>query len=172
MTTVDKRIIIKTKESIGRTFSILNLTSSAKINKKKTSGAKIITTKLTSRLKEESKFKTTELKIVSSERSKPSIDCNIFSKLWSKPEFEMTDGKSINKVVWEIGDSIKLELSDESCWYLSSRESISDFEFFFLSLTFSIWETLSSVACGWITNEWTKIECSDIKVEISKSSEK
>jgi len=82
MTIVDKRSTTKTKESIGRIFSILNLTSSAKINKKKTSGAKIITTKLTSRSKEESKFKTTELKIVSSDGStKPSIDCKIFSKL-------------------------------------------------------------------------------------------
>ncbi len=82
MTIVDKRITTKTKESIGRIFSILNLTSSAKINKKKTSGAKIITTKLISRSKEESKFKTTELKIVLSDGSeKSSIDCKIFSKL-------------------------------------------------------------------------------------------
>jgi len=79
---VDKRITIKTKESIGRIFSILNLTSSAKINKKKTSGAKIITTKLISRSKEELKFKRKELKIVLSWGSaKPLIDCKVFSKL-------------------------------------------------------------------------------------------
>jgi len=82
MTIVDKRITAKTKESIGRIFSILNLTSSAKINKKKTSGAKIITTKLISRSKEESKFKTKESKIVLSGGSaKPLIDCKIFLKL-------------------------------------------------------------------------------------------
>ena len=73
---------MKTKESIGRTFSNLNLTSSPKINKKKTSGAEIITTKLISRSKEESKFKTVKSKIVSGDRSaKPSIDGKIFSKL-------------------------------------------------------------------------------------------
>jgi len=97
---VDKRITIKTKESIGRIFSILNLTSSAKINKKKTSGAKIITTKLISRSKEESKFKITESKIVSSDGStKPSIDCKIFPKLESKTELEIICGKPTKKVV-------------------------------------------------------------------------
>ena len=96
---MDKRITTKIKESIGRIFSILNLTSSAKMNKKKTSGAKITTTKLISRSKEESKFKTTELKTVSSGGSiKPSIDCKIYSKLYSKAELETISGKSIKKV--------------------------------------------------------------------------
>ncbi len=82
MTVVDKRITTKTKESIGRIFSILNLTSSAKINKKKTSGAKITTTKLTSKTTKELKSKTKELKKVLSDKSTwSSIDCKVFSKL-------------------------------------------------------------------------------------------
>ena len=46
----------QTRESIGRIFSNLNLTSSAKINKKKTSGAKITTIKELSKRIDESKF--------------------------------------------------------------------------------------------------------------------
>jgi len=59
---------MKTKESVGRIFSNLNLISSTKINKKKTSGAKT-TIKSTSRTKEKSKFKTIESKILSSDES-------------------------------------------------------------------------------------------------------
>ena len=56
MTAVDKIMTAKIKERKGRIFSNLNLTSSAKINKKKTSGAKITTTKELSKTKDESKF--------------------------------------------------------------------------------------------------------------------
>ena len=45
----------RTKESTGRIFSILNLTSSEKINKKKTSGVKIRTIKELSKSKDGSK---------------------------------------------------------------------------------------------------------------------
>ena len=119
---MDKRITTKTKESIGRIFSILNLTSSAKINKKKTSGAKITTTKLTSRTKEELKSKTKEFEMVSSGESiNISIDCKIFSKLLLILKSEIICKGSTKAVFWEIDNPTKLKSSWEFCSYLSSR---------------------------------------------------
>jgi len=72
-------MIAKIKESKGQIFSNLNLTSSAKINKKKTSGVNITTTKELSKIKDGSKYETKLKTFVIDLSSKIFNDFKIFS---------------------------------------------------------------------------------------------
>ena len=109
MTAVDKIMIAKIKERNGQTFSNLNLTSSAKINKKKTSGANITTTKELSKIKDGSKFET-ELKILVIDfSSNILIDSEIFC---SYIRSEIILNGSAKNVVCITFESIEIKSSD------------------------------------------------------------
>ena len=61
-------------------------------------------------------------------------------------------------------------ITESSTNSLANTESI--FEFFFLSLILSIWETLSNVACGCTTNDLNATVCSKIEEVMSNCSER
>ena len=105
----------RTKESTGRIFSILNLTSSEKINKKKASGVKIRITKELSKRKDGSKILTYTERFSNDSFSKILIDSKLFSKFCSIIESDINFNGSVNNDVFKIFESNEIKLFENSC---------------------------------------------------------
>ena len=109
----------QTKDNSGRTFSILNLTSSAKINKKKTSGAKITTTKELSETKDVSKIDIGSKMFTNICSSKIFVTSKRFLTLCLDIGSETILNRSSLRFVCKSLKFNKNGVSD-CCWYKSS----------------------------------------------------